>query len=105
MLGASAGWPLVVAPVTDLCGLAITEGIEDALSLHCATGLGAWAAGAANRLAKLGDAVPSYVETVTVAVDADPAGKRGAQELAERLDLRGFEVRMYEPVAHMRGAA
>ena len=39
------GSPIVVAPLNDGLGLAITEGIEDALSIHIATGLGAWATG------------------------------------------------------------
>ena len=41
MIGQSArGFPIVVAPPNDLLGLAITEGIEDALAIHEATGLG-----------------------------------------------------------------
>ena len=68
-------------------GLAIAEGIEDALSLHLATGLGAWAAGSANRLPMLADKVPTYVEAVTIAVDDDVAGRRGAYALAQRLEV------------------
>jgi hypothetical protein len=45
MIGKSRGAPIVLAPVNDGLGLAIAEGIEDALSIHDATGLGAWAAG------------------------------------------------------------
>ncbi len=45
MIGRSAGSPIVLAPANDLLGIAVTEGIEDALSVHLATGLGAWAAG------------------------------------------------------------
>jgi hypothetical protein len=48
MLGSSSGYPIVLAPANDFLGLVITEGIEDALSLHQATGLGAWTAGAAS---------------------------------------------------------
>jgi hypothetical protein len=55
MIGRSIGSPIVIAPPNDLLGLAITEGIEDALSVHLATGLGAWAAGAASRLPALAD--------------------------------------------------
>ena len=36
----AGGLPIVVAPVNDSLGLAITEGIEDALSVHEATGFG-----------------------------------------------------------------
>jgi len=45
IVGRPLGRPIVIAPTNDLLGLAITEGIEDALSAHEATGLGAWAAG------------------------------------------------------------
>jgi hypothetical protein len=34
MIGKSAGWPICIAPRNDLLGLAITEGIEDGLSVH-----------------------------------------------------------------------
>ena len=34
MIGSSLGCPIVLAPPNDLLGLAITEGIEDALSAH-----------------------------------------------------------------------
>ena len=61
MIGSPANLPLVLAPPNDLLGLAITEGIEDALSAHQVTGLGAWAAGSAGRMPKLADTVPFYV--------------------------------------------
>jgi hypothetical protein len=92
MIGRSKGWPIVLAPPNDLLGLAIAEGIENALSHHEATGLGAWAAGAANRLPNLVDRAPEYIERVTLITDDDPAGRKGAQELAARLSERGFEV-------------
>ena len=47
MLGPMSGLPIVLAPVNDLLGLAISEGIEDALSIFEETGLGVWAAGSA----------------------------------------------------------
>src|SRR4051812_8295502 len=51
IIGRSAlGYPIVLAAPNDLLGLAITEGIEDGLSIHQATGLGVWAAGAASRM-------------------------------------------------------
>jgi Toprim domain len=78
----------------DLLGLAITEGIEDALSAHEATGLGAWAAGAAGFMPVLAAAVPSYIEAVTVYAHEDKAGQAGAHELAEALDHRGIEIRL-----------
>ncbi|CAL8981590.1 hypothetical protein RHODGE_RHODGE_02916 [Rhodoplanes serenus] len=92
MLGPSAGRPIVLAPPTDLLGLAVTEGIEDALSVHYATGLGAWAAGAAGRLPALADAIPEYIDVVTIIADADKPGVTNAQRLSEKLKLRGVRV-------------
>ncbi len=97
MIGAPRGSPIVVAPPGDLCGLAITEGIEDALSVHEATGLGAWAAGAASFLPALAAAVPAWVECITIIVDDDEAGRSNSTALAERLEQRGFEVRLVTP--------
>lgn len=88
----SVGSPICLAPPNDLLGLAIAEGIEEALSVHQATGLGAWAAGCAVRMPALAVAVPSYVECVTVCADPEPAGQKNARALAEALKARGFEV-------------
>jgi hypothetical protein len=101
MLGASLGSPIVLAPVNDLLGLAITE---DAVSVYQATGLGAWAAGSASRLPALADAIPGYVECVTILVDDDQNGRRHAATLAERLVGRGIEVQTIVPAA-ARGIA
>ena len=84
--------PIVFAPMNDALGLAITEGIEDALSVHCATGLGAWAAGAASRMPALADAVPDFTDCVTVFADANEAGQRNSALLAERLNKRGIHA-------------
>jgi Toprim domain len=92
MVGPSSGWPIVMAPPNDMLGLAITEGIEDALTVHEATGLGAWAAGSAGRMKALADRVPDWIETVTIYSHADEAGQRGARMLADALVLRGIEV-------------
>jgi hypothetical protein len=92
MVGRPMGWPIVLAEPNNLLGLAIAEGIETALSAHMATGLGAWAAGSATFLPYLADAVPGCVEAVTICADEDPAGQRGADELARSLHGRGFEI-------------
>jgi hypothetical protein len=97
MIGTPRRYPIVVAPPNDLCGLAIAEGIEDALSVHEATGLGAWAAGAASFMPALAAAVPEWIECITVMVDDDHAGRSNADLLAERLDRRGFDVRLVIP--------
>ena len=94
MLGPSIGQPIALAPVNDGLGLVIAEGIEDALSAHLATGLGAWAAGSASRMPALADAVPSYVECVTILVDDDEAGRKRSATLADRLRGRCAEVRL-----------
>lgn len=90
----ASGVPIILAPCNDGLGLAISEGVEDALSVHEATGLGAWAAGGASRMPALADAVPDYVEAVTIFVDDDDAGRRHAAPLAATLRLRNVEVRM-----------
>jgi Toprim domain len=89
--------PIWLAAVNDGLGLAIGEGIEDALSAHQATGLGAWAAGTAGRLPAMAEFVPDYIESVTIMVDADPDGEKNSTELAQRLVARGIEVLMARP--------
>jgi hypothetical protein len=71
----------------------ITEGIEDALSAHEASGLGAWAAGSASRMPALAAAVPDYIDCVNVFVDDDTDGRRHATELTRRIASRGIEAR------------
>ncbi len=94
MVGRSLGAPIVLAPMNDALGLAITEGLEDALSMHSATGLGARAAGAASRMPALADAVPDFTDCVSIFADtdADETGQRNAAELAERLNKRGIHA-------------
>jgi hypothetical protein len=89
MLGRPKGSPIVLAPPNDLLGMCITEGIEDALSMHEVTGLGAWAAGSASLMPALADAVPDYIDCVSILAHPDPAGIKGANELATRLRIRG----------------
>jgi len=86
--------PIMLAAVNDLGGLLIAEGIEDALSGHAASGLGAWAAGGATRLPALADSIPVYVASLTVAVDHNVAGRTNSAELAARAYTRGIEARM-----------
>jgi Toprim domain-containing protein len=97
VVGSPRGAPIVLAPVNDGLGLIIAEGIEDALSVHEATGMGAWAAGSAPLLPYLADVVPNYVECVTCIVDDDKAGRRKSDELAAKLEARGIEARLFYP--------
>ena len=103
MVGNSAGWPIVLALPNDLLGLCITEGIEDAVSAHEATGLGAWAAGSAARMPALADIISSHIDCATVLAHDDKDGRRHATELAGRLRARGISPRLITPRA--RGMA
>jgi hypothetical protein len=91
-IGPHCGLPVVTAPVNDLLGLAICEGIEDALSA-ATIGLGAWAACGANFMPKLAPAVPSYVECVTIFAH-DDKGMNYATALERLLIKRAIEVRL-----------
>jgi putative DNA primase/helicase len=91
-IGSPSGTPITLAPPTDLLGLSITEGIEDSLSVHQATGLGAWAAGAAGFMPKLADVVPTYIDSITINAHADKAGQDGATKLAAKLRARDIDV-------------
>ena len=93
------GSPIVLAPVTDGLGLAITEGNEDGLSIHAVTGLGVRAAGSAGRMPALAEPIPSYVECIIIFAQDDPAGRRGAADLAARLQACRVEVILKLPPA------
>jgi hypothetical protein len=94
MVGQSVGSPIVLAPPNDLLGLVVCEGIEDALSMHAATGLGAWAAGAAGRLQALAAVVPNYIDCISIVADADATGQTNAAKLAIALRQRGSDVEL-----------
>ena len=84
------GAPIVIAHPNDLLGLAITEGIEDGLSVFEATGLGVWAAGSASRMPPLAATVPDWIDCVTIVAHDDNAGLSGAEKLAAGLKSRGI---------------
>jgi phage/plasmid primase-like uncharacterized protein len=94
VVGSPGSLPIIIATPNDLLGLAITEGIEDALTAHQATGLGAWAAGSANRLPALAEVIPEYIEVLTIYAHADENGRGqdSARALATTLRNRGVEV-------------
>lgn len=97
VVGKPEGRPIMIASPNDLLGLAITEGIEDALSVHAATGLGVWAAGSAPLMPSLADNVPTCVEAVTIVYDDDLNGRRHANALGDALRSRGIEVLFANP--------
>jgi hypothetical protein len=94
IVGSPCSKPIVLAPVNDLLGLAITEGIETGLSVYASTGLGVWVAGSAARMPVLADDIPDYVKCVTINQEADLAGKLQTAKLARSLIKRGMEVRI-----------
>jgi hypothetical protein len=104
MVGYSSGSPIILAPPNDLLGIVITEGIEDGLSAHEHTGLGAWAAGSASRMPALASAVPYYIDCVSVLADDDEAGRRFATELADRIRRQVIEARTIIATAILRDA-
>jgi Toprim domain/CHC2 zinc finger len=94
-IGSIKGSPVVLASMNDPLGLAITEGIEDGLSIYAATGLGVWASGSAPMMPALADVVPEYADAITIVVDNDADGRRYAEALASGLRKRGIHV---EPI-------
>jgi hypothetical protein len=93
-IGKDIAAPIVLAPPNDGLALDIAEGIEDALNAHQATGRGSWAAGGATRLPVLADLIPEYIESATILVDDNEAGRTNSNEFARRAHARGFEVLM-----------
>ena len=93
-VGSPGNLPIVLATPNDLLALAITEGVEDGLTAHQVTGLGAWAAGSAGRMPAIAQTLPAYIESVTIFAHVDKAGQDGALALAEALDRRDIEVFM-----------
>ncbi len=92
MFGSPRGRPIMLSSFDDGLGLAITEGIEDALSIRQCWGIACWAAGSATHLAKLGDAVPSWTDCVTIFEDDNEAGHRAVGALTQSLNQRGIAV-------------
>jgi len=92
MLCPSCSYPIVLGEPNDGLGLAITEGIEDGLSVHQSTGLGVWAAGSASRMAALATRIPGYIESLSIFAHGDPAGQKGAYQLADALARLNVEV-------------
>lgn len=103
-IGKCMSAPLVMAPMGDLLGLWIAEGIEDALSLAEAFGVGAWAAGGAPRMAALAPTVPTYTDCVRIVMDTDPDGQKGAHALASALQRR-FAATPTIELVHLGGVA
>jgi hypothetical protein len=89
MLGTMSGLPVVLAPVNDGLGLAITEGIEDGLSVFEETGLGVWAARSAGNMPKI---VAALLECITIFAHRDETGMRFAKDAARLIAAMRVEV-------------
>lgn len=97
MIGPVSGAPICISPPNDLLGLVVTESVEEALGAYQATGLGCWAAGSAGLMPELAAAIPACIETVTIAMHGNEAGRRSAPALADALTARtarGIEVHL-----------
>jgi putative DNA primase/helicase len=92
MRGVCKGAPITISPPNDLLGMAVTEGIEDALSVYQTTGLGVWAAGSAGFMPALAPLIPDYIETVTIYAHDDDPGRSKAIDLARALNARGIDI-------------
>jgi hypothetical protein len=92
MLGVCKGAPITISPPNDLLGMAVTEGIEDALSVYQTTGLGVWAAGSAGFMPAFAPLIPDYIEAVTIYAHDDDTGRSNAIDLARAIKARGIEV-------------
>jgi hypothetical protein len=100
MVGPMSGLPVVLAPVNDGLGIAITEGIEDGLSVFEGTGLGVWAAGSAGNMPMIAAALPRYVECATIFAHCNETGLRLAKEAARLIAAMGTEVHLKGPGFH-----
>ena len=98
MVGGSLGLSIVLAPLNDLFGLAVCEGVENGLTIFQATGLGVWCAGSARHMPALADTIPRDVEAITIYADDDKPGRKGAIDLAE-----GLYARCKRPGGFLRG--
>ena len=91
-IASPGGHPIVLAPPNDLLGLAIAEGIEDAL---CGDRPRRMGCGTGRYLPALADVVPEWIESITICVDDDPAGRENSLRLADGLQKRGFAIFFY----------
>jgi hypothetical protein len=91
MRGVCQGAPITISAPNDLLGMAVTEGIEDGVSIYQSTGLGVWAAGSGGFMPALAPLIPHFIETITIYAHDDDTGRSGAINLARALKTRGFD--------------
>lgn len=93
--GSTVGGAIRLSEPTDK--LAIAEGIETGLAIHCNMALPVWVAGSAHFLSKM--AIPPQVNEVYIFCDNDAnhCGQKAANTLAERLTSEGKRVEVFTP--------
>jgi hypothetical protein len=100
------GVPIEISPMNDLLGLAVVEGVEDALSLLEANGYGVWASAGATRMPALAKTIPQWTDCVSICAhvgDPKRAGERASEELMAGLQKRGIRAEIIPfPKDHAR---
>jgi hypothetical protein len=90
MIGYSAGFPIVLAPMNDGLALGVTEGLEDGLSIWQSLGIGVWVAGSSSRLPALAEIVPACTDTAIVFAHNERDGQRHASRSATTMPTTAF---------------
>lgn len=90
-MGAVKGGTIRLAPATDR--LTLCEGIEDALSVIQCTNWPCWATGSAGNMPDL----PETIREVMLCLDADEAGQKAVQRMAQHYSAGGLAVRIAWP--------
>jgi hypothetical protein len=88
------GRPIPLAPMNDTLGLAVTEGVEDGLTVYWARRLGVWVAGGTSFMPALADSVPDYTSCVTVFMHPEPQAIECAVRFVRRLLERGIHAEL-----------
>ena len=73
----------------------LTEGVEDALTIHVVTGATVWATLGAGNFATV--QIPPSVREIVLAIDADDAGRKAAANAADRFAREGRRCLIAEP--------
>lgn len=94
-LGAVGGFAVHFAPAAE--EMAVAEGIETALSVQLVTGIPTVAAVNAGNMKQLVLPRLPLAREVIIAADADPVGRKSAQDAALRWDREGRRVRIAAP--------
>jgi hypothetical protein len=98
------GRPIPLATMNDTLGLAVTEGVEDGLTVYWARRLGVWVAGT-SFMPALADSVPDYTSCVTVFMHPEPQAIECAARLVRRLLERGIHAELQSTTELQRAAA